>query len=207
MKKKVIITSSLAVLAAVGATAFLISPASAASNSTGSLISRVAQILNLDETKITDAFKQAKIEKLNQEVKDGNLTQEEADRIIQDIKDGKDFPMGGKRKMGMIVVGKDLADYLGVEGAELRDAIKDGKTPLEFAKEKGKTEEEVKNFLMTKETERIDNLLKNGKITQERADEMKKNLSSHIDSMLAGKKPELKGRPMRRGFFENDTTK
>lgn len=51
-------------------------------------VGKAAQILGLQEQKVTDAFTQAAKEMVQQAVADGRITQEQADQIIQRIEQG-----------------------------------------------------------------------------------------------------------------------
>lgn len=96
-KKFVILASVLAAVLIIGATAGAVL-AQAGDNGTGQakdgILTRVAQILGIDQQKLTDAFKQARTEyrqqhpigqnqeqKLDKAVQDGKLTQQQADQI------------------------------------------------------------------------------------------------------------------------------
>jgi hypothetical protein len=50
----------------------------------------------------------------------------------------------------------DGADFLGITEDELRAELLSGKTPLEIAEEHGKTQDEIRAFLIQQATERID---------------------------------------------------
>jgi len=51
----------------------------------GAVFTRVAEILGIDQQKLSDAFIQARTEQVDQAVKDGRLTQQQADWIKQRI--------------------------------------------------------------------------------------------------------------------------
>lgn len=81
-------------VAAMGATVFAEeptpTPAAPAEEPLKNLLARVAEILNIDEQKVVDAFNQARQEMANEAlekalakaVEEGRITQEEADQII-----------------------------------------------------------------------------------------------------------------------------
>ncbi len=86
-KKFIIITSLLAAVLLFGATAGL-ALAQDENNGPGQgkdMLARVAQILGIDQQKLTDAFKQAQTEfeaqRLDKLVQDGKITQEQADQL------------------------------------------------------------------------------------------------------------------------------
>ena len=97
-KKFIILASFVAAVLVIGATAGVVL-AQAGANRTGQgkgdgMLTRVAQILGIDQQKLTDAFKQARTEfreqhpvgqnleqGLKKAVQDGKLTQQQADQI------------------------------------------------------------------------------------------------------------------------------
>ncbi|MFN8524125.1 MAG: S49 family peptidase [Chloroflexota bacterium] len=58
-------------------------------------LARVAANLNVTPTQLQDAFKKARIDQINDAVKAGKLTQEQADKIIARINSGQGFGPGG----------------------------------------------------------------------------------------------------------------
>jgi len=50
----------------------------------------------------------------------------------------------------------DGAAFLGITEDELRAELQSGKTPIEIAEEHGKTQDEIRAFLVQQATERID---------------------------------------------------
>lgn len=103
-----IIPLALAVVLLLGAVgvgaAFADDPPSTSTNYHDVFLSKLASILGIDEQKLTDAFTQARTEMIDQPVQDGRITQERADWMKQNLKDGSwgSGAMGMKRggKMG-----------------------------------------------------------------------------------------------------------
>ena len=78
----------------------------------------------------------------------------------------------------------DLASFLGIDTDTLESERQSGKSLAEIAKEHNKTVDELKAFLGTEFTNKIDALLKDGKITQEQYDNMKSRFNERIDEMI-----------------------
>lgn len=99
-----------------------------------------------------------------------------------------------------------LLDLLKIDDATLRAERKAGKTLLTIANEHGVSEQALKDFFTAKMTARIDEGVKVGRISAEKAEEMKANMPQRIDNIINGKFPFHKGdRPMRGpGMFEDE---
>jgi len=79
---------------------------------------------------------------------------------------------------------KVVTDTLGVSRQELRDALKGGQTLSDYATSLGKNPQTVVDALTKAADSRIDQLLANGKIDQQRADTMKSKLPDRIDKLM-----------------------
>jgi polyhydroxyalkanoate synthesis regulator phasin len=151
------------------------------------VISDAAGRLGVTPEKLNSALQQALIDRVNQAVKDGRLTQQQADAVIAQIKAGN-FPLvapgvgggfGGKRHFrgpggpGMGPFGDVMnaaATYLGVTPAQLQAARQGGKTLEQIAKDKGKSVDGLKTAMHNAAKAQLDTAVKNGKLTQQQAD-------------------------------------
>jgi hypothetical protein len=79
---------------------------------------------------------------------------------------------------------KVVTDTLGVSRQELRDALKGGQTLSQYTTSLGKDPQTVVDALTKAADSRIDQLLANGKIDQQRADTMKSKLPDRIDKLM-----------------------
>ena len=79
---------------------------------------------------------------------------------------------------------KIVADTLGVTRQELRDALKGGQTITQYATSLGKDPQTVVDALTKAATDKLDQLVADGTITQERADKVKTNLPARIDKVM-----------------------
>jgi transposase-like protein len=155
-----------------------------------------AKRLGVTPEKLRDALAAAQDAQLAQAVKDGKLTQKEADAITERRKQsgrvlsgpsggppgfrgrGPGFgPHPGAR--GAIVV--DLAKALGITRAQLHEQLRDGKSVADIAKAHGKSLDDVRASLKADAKRRADQAVKDGDLTQAQADE----LLSHLDDALA----------------------
>lgn len=82
---------------------------------------------------------------------------------------------------------------------ELKTELRDGTTVKELAEEKDVELSKVTDALVAAANERIDQAVENGRISEERAEEMKGNVSERITAFVNGERPEAGfGRPGRR---------
>jgi hypothetical protein len=212
--KKIVLGSSALLVGVAAFGSITLGSVFAQSNATAQekrdqYVGRLAEVAGVDKTKLTDAMKTVSKENVAQDVKDGKITQTEADKINAKIDSG-DFgpgmgmrgdhmgkgpgPFGGKETMDAV------AKYLGVDEATLKSSEQSGKTLLQIAVEKGKTEADLKQFIKTTMETNLATAVKDGKITQEQADKMKANEDDMISHMINNTKPEGKmgGRGMGR---------
>ena len=159
-----------------------------------------AKRLNVTPDQLTAALKGAFGDQLDQAVKDGKLTQKQADALKARIaKGGLPFggpggghggpggPMGGPGGPGgPFMVGLDAAStYLGLTEAQLRDKLKDGKTSLaDVAKAQGKTADGLEQAIVDAEQKELDQAVKDGKLTQAQADKIAKDLPARVKTIV-----------------------
>ena len=114
---------------------------------------------------------------------------------------------GGNMEPGYL----DLSSILKMSPDEFRDARRSGKTIAEIAKEKGLTEEQLKERVVAQRKLQVEQLLKDGKITQEQADYCFENMGKRMPgSGGQGQRGNKQGRGCRgggqgrgRGFANN----
>jgi lambda repressor-like predicted transcriptional regulator len=145
---------------------------------------------------------------------DGALTRQQADRLAEKLSavvdelvenggiPGLEFgfraprfghgPLGPPEK-GMLpgaFPGSDLmeraADYLGMTGADVREALRDGKSLADLAKDKGRSVDGLKRALRDAIREDADEAVENGVLTVEQADRLAERLGSVMDRLVEG---------------------
>ena len=77
-----------------------------------------------------------------------------------------------------------VTDTLGVSRQELREALKGGQTISQYATSLGKDPQAVVDALTNAANTKLDQLVADGTITQERADTVKGNLPGRIDKLM-----------------------
>lgn len=110
----------------------------------------------------------------------------------QQAKDEFTCPMNGApmgRGMGMRTTGGmrgEFADVLGMPEDEFQAARQEGKTIAELAKEKGIKVEDLAAKVIELRKAELQQLVKDGKLTQEQVDAMLGNMKSRMEQMIKG---------------------
>ena len=172
-------------------------------------IKALATKLGIGETQLTDALKSVQLDQIAQAVKDGKLTQAQADAMTARVNSGT-APMfgfgrpdheGGKGE-GRGVKGMDeaaLATFLSIDEPTLETALHSGKSLAAVASEHGKSRDELKAFLSTQLTTTLNNAVTAGKMTQAQADAKlaaaKSTLDARIDKVKAAETPDANEGP------------
>lgn len=136
-------------------------------------------------------------------VDDGTLTQDQADKVkaaLQSEMGNRPFGHGGPGMMGHRGGGHHLdaaATALGMTADDLRTQLQSGKTLAQVAKDKGVDPQKVIDALVADENAEIDQAVKDGRLTQAQADDMKSQVTERVTNMVDNGPPA--GRPMGHG--------
>lgn len=133
----------------------------------GKSLADVAAANGVDKQQVIDALTKLRTQQLDQDVKDGKLTQDKADQMkanlstetarIVDQKGGP-RPEGGPGGHGGHKGGHEMenaASVLGISEQDLMTQLQSGKSISDVAKDKGKTEAQVVDELLQKEKDSI----------------------------------------------------
>jgi hypothetical protein len=161
-----------------------------------SFIDRVAAKLGIDTPQLEDAVDSAAADMLDEAVADGRISPERAERLKEQIEETEGFPhLGGRwhgpgfgMKFGLGIgfggLG-DIAEFIGVTPAQLREELAAEDATLgSVAEAHGKSRDDLHAFIVSAATERIDQAVADGKLTQERADAMKERLDEMADRVI-----------------------
>jgi hypothetical protein len=164
------------------------------------ILSDAAKRLDVTPQKLRDALGAAEDAQLDQAVKDGALTQAQADAIKARRKQsgrvlgipgfrGPDGP-GGPGEHGEHGRGRpggpgggafdDIAKALGITQDKLFTQLRAGKSLADIAKANGKTLDDVKAAVKTAVKAKIAQAVKDGDLTQAQADDMLAHLDEHL---------------------------
>jgi lambda repressor-like predicted transcriptional regulator len=162
---------------------------------------------------LKQALRDAIREDADRAVDDGALTREQADLLVEKLSGAVDelvehgragFEFGfrgpgfgpdrfGPLEKGMLpgaFPGSDLmkraADYLSIDGAEVRKALRDGKSLAELARDMGKSVDGLKKALRDEIRRDADQAVEDGALTNEQAERLADKLGSAIDELIEG---------------------
>ena len=156
------------------------------------ILDDAAKRLNVTPDKLRDALSAAENAQLDEAVKDGKLTQQQADAIKERRKQSGRV-LGGPalgRHPGGHGFGRhrglarglfpDLSMALGITDEQLRDQLRDGKSITDIAKAQGKSLDDVRTSLKADAKTKAEDAVRDGDLTQKQADAM----LSHLDGAL-----------------------
>ncbi|MGZ0220054.1 MAG: hypothetical protein ACKVIY_13690 [Acidimicrobiales bacterium] len=132
-------------------------------------------------------------------VDDGTLTDAEVDAVVDALEEARPEDGGrgqhgpGQRGPGQRGAGA-IADILGLEGSEIRDALQGGSTIADLAAKQGVAIVDVVVVLVAQTEERVAAGLDSGRIDQEKADEILANAEQHAEDLVNGDFEPGKGR-------------
>jgi polyhydroxyalkanoate synthesis regulator phasin len=190
-----------ALLAVAGAGAAV--AATGGSDPGDAILNDAAQRLDVSPEKLSDALKGAFADQVDQAVKDGKLTQQQADRIKQHIQRGNGLPPFGPRFEMHVAPGgphgdpKAAADYLGLTVDQLGVQLRDGKTLADVAKAQGKSVDGLKDAIVDAAKQKLDKAVADGDLTAKQRDRLLQGLQRHVDDLVNGKPPRFEHHGMR----------
>ena len=202
-------TGAAAVAVVLGGGAAL--AAGGSSDPASDFLGDVAERLGISEGKLEDAIEDATIARIDADVAAGKITKEEGEALKERVRSGEwpaivpgfrgaDAWLGPAQPLerGFLpgLPGTDplatAADYLGMEAADVREALRDGKSLADLARDKGKSVEGLKNALLDAVREDADQAVEDGLLTKEQADRLAEKLSAAVDEIVETGPPLLK---------------
>jgi polyhydroxyalkanoate synthesis regulator phasin len=152
-------------------------------------LDKLAGVLGIERAKLDEALKTAGDQTIDHALQEGKITQEQADKLRSRVDQGWPFfgcPKGGAwdsgGKIGHGGLSQPLADALGITLEDLQAALKEGKTVADLAAGKGLTVEQVQDKILADVKLQLDQAVKDGKLTQDKADEAYTSLEQRIKS-------------------------
>ena len=156
------------------------------------VLNDVANQLGVSPQRLTDAFKTAMKNRIDQAVEDGRLTQAEANRMKAAI-DRESVPMLGPgfRKERHFGGGRhgleEAAKFLGMTEAALRTQLQNGKTLAQVARDRNKSVDGLVNALVAEKRARIEQKVEDGQLTQAQANELLARMKERVTDMVNGR--------------------
>jgi hypothetical protein len=177
-----------------------------------SILADAAKRLNVTPEALRSALGAAEDNQLDQAVKAGKLTQEQADAIkARRAKDGSVLggpgvggPHGGPGGPGfgrgiggpglMFKIGPGgaldaAASALGLKREDLISKLRDGKSIADVAKDQNKSLDDVKKAITDGVTKELDQAVTDKKLTSDQRDKILKELNEHLDDLVTRTPP------------------
>jgi hypothetical protein len=132
----------------------------------------------------------------------GTITQAQADAVLKALAAARPVQgagrggFGGPKGFGPAAA--DVAKALGISEADLRTAIESGKSLADIAKANGKDPAAIAKVIQDAITARIDQAVKDGKLTADQATKAKADAAAKATAIVNGMAP--RGGPGRGGF-------
>ena len=121
-------------------------------------------------------------------VDDGTLTEAQRDAVVETLKNARpdrgEFrePLGQR---GPRVAG-EIAEILGLEGNEIREALRNGSSIAELAEAQGIDSADVVDAIVARAEERLDTAVENGRIDVTQAAEMLTRTAERAEDLVNG---------------------
>lgn len=128
-------------------------------------------------------------------VQEGVITEEQSTQIAAALQERIGTFRGHRGLAGRFHL-ETAAEIIGIDVADLADALRDGQTIAEVAEANGSTGQAVVGALVDEMNANLDQAVEDGNLTTERADEIRAEAPDRIESMVNG---EFEGRMGLRG--------
>jgi hypothetical protein len=160
---------------------------------------------------LVDVLVKDETARLDQAVKDGRLTDGQRDEIVANLEEkvtalvnAQPPAFGFKFGHGAFLPSRganldDAASYLGVDEAELRAALRDGKTLADVAKEQGKPVDGLVDALVADEKKELQAAVDAGRLTDAQRDRIVQGLEQRVTDFVNGDAPMFGFRKLRPG--------
>jgi len=178
------------------------------------VVNDAANQLGVTPERLTTALKTALKNRVDAAVKAGSMTKAEGDALKARIDENAVPLLGpggrhggpGGRERGFRHANKlDVAaKYLGLTESALRTQLESGKTLAQVATARDKSVDGLVNALLAESNTRIDQAVKDGKLTKAEADEFRAGLKARITDMVNGRFPARPGRMFRNSEGGNE---
>ena len=194
-KRKLVIGAAAVIAVAGGGAAIGATQLGSPSEESQAVVDDAAKQLGVTPTALSNALKQALMNRVDAAVAAGRLSKEQGDALKARIKAGSAPLFFGFRGPGEYRhFGADLdaaASYLGVTEEQLRNDIQSGKTLAQVAKDKGKSVDGLIDALYNAEKKELDQAVADGRITKDQEQAILANLRQRITGKVNGTLPRF----------------
>ncbi len=154
----------------------------------GKTIAQIATDHGVDPNIVVNAVVTALTQRIDQKAAAGTVDANRAEQAKQKLPDfANRFVNETKPHRGYRILkdaAKAAAKEIGIPEAELKDAIKNGKSIAQVAKDHDKSVDDVVNAIVKAATSDVDQAVKDGKLDSNKADEIKKKLPDRVKKLV-----------------------
>ena len=201
LNRKVVVAGVAVLAVAVTGGAIAATKANDRKAESQAVVNDAAKQLGVQPGELSAALKKALANRVDAAVKAGTLTKAEGDAMKARINSG-DFPLfggghRGDRHGGGLRIHHSLdaaASYLGLTEAQLKTQVSSGKTLAQVAKAQSKSVDGLVDALVKDANAKIDQAVKDGKLTKAQADEIKQDQREHLTDFVNNGKLGFKHR-------------
>jgi ribosomal protein S20 len=176
--------------------------AAGSSNPASDFVGDVAKRLGISQDELEGAIEDAAMARIDAAVAAGDITKEEGEALKERVRSGDVpaiLPSFGDREIGPVPPGEfdefgpglggtelldAAADYLGMGAADVGEALRDGKSLADLAKDKGKSVDGLQEALRDAIRTEADRAVDDGALTREQADRFVEKLSGAVDELV-----------------------
>ena len=209
MKSKRIAILAVTAVGAVGAGAAIAATQDdKGAEAENAILADAAERLDVETDELRTALSEAELAQIDQAVEDGELTEEQAERIKEHMQEsgrvlGLHGP-GGPGGPGMHhrvggpggpEVFEAIAKELGISVERLHTQLMDGKSMRKIANANGKTLADVKSAARAAIEKRLSEDVEAGRLTEEQADEIRDDLPRILQHLVQGPRFHHRGGP------------
>lgn len=161
----------------------------------GSTVADVIAANGGDVAAVTAAAVAEATEQINQAVADGRITQERADVMLQNVEEwvtaaiNGDLPRGGRFGDRERVILDAITEATGLAPQQIAQQVRDGATLAEVISANGGDVDAIIDLAVQTATDRINQAVANGRISQDEANELLTNLDSTITELFNTQNP------------------
>lgn len=160
----------------------------------GKTLAAIAKEHGVSEQTLKDFIIKDMTQRIEEGVQAGRISADKAEKMksdmdkrVTDMINGKGPMHHGPRLGHGLFDNPNLLALLKVDAEQLRTEMCAGKTLAAVADEHGVSAQELKDFMVKDFTDRIDADVTAGRLSADRAEQMKANLDAHVTDMINGK--------------------
>ena len=190
LKRKLVAAGVVAVALAGGGAAIAATQLGSPKEESQAIVDDAARQLGIEPDRLNDALRQALKNRVDAAVADGRLTREEGDALKARIDSGE-LPLffGGRgfhhhRPFAHFADLEVAADYLGLNQAELRAQLENGKSLAQIARDRDKSVDGLVDAIVNAVEKKLDDAVDAGRLTDSQRDRIVANLPERIRELV-----------------------